>query len=205
MCRNVPVWCCAPGLVLAWLVALFAFQRNSSAEETSERSKDAASPDIRKLFTMHCGKCHGADGKGTAGRTLFPEIPDFTKADWQQRHTDAQLLASILEGKGMGMPGWRDKLTKEQGRKLVRHIRLFGPKKSKETKITPARADDAVAKLQEQFEKLQKEFEALSKMSAAAAGYETLARDLIPDTRRLASGRDSPVPAFSLRLCTGCH
>ena len=49
-------------------------------------------------------KCHGADGTGSPARGLLDEIPDFTSVTWQAQRVDAQLLASILDGKGSGMP-----------------------------------------------------------------------------------------------------
>jgi len=71
-------------------------------------------------------KCHGSDGTGSPARDRLPEIPDFTKSSWQARRSDAQLLASILDGKDE-MPSWRDKISEEQARSLVAHIRAFAP------------------------------------------------------------------------------
>jgi mono/diheme cytochrome c family protein/uncharacterized membrane protein len=87
----------------------------------------ARAPAVRKLFRQHCAKCHGADGKGSAARGLMPDIPDLTKASWQRRRTDAQLLASILDGKGTDMPAMSSKLSKEQARGLVAYVRAFAP------------------------------------------------------------------------------
>jgi uncharacterized membrane protein len=71
-------------------------------------------------------KCHGADGTGSPARDRLPEIPDFTKSSWQAGRSDAQLLASILDGKDE-MPSWRDKIGEEQARSLVAHVRAFTP------------------------------------------------------------------------------
>jgi hypothetical protein len=71
-------------------------------------------------------KCHGSDGTGSPARDRLPEIPDFTKSSWQARRSDAQLLASILDGKDE-MPSWRDKIGEEQARSLVAHVRAFAP------------------------------------------------------------------------------
>jgi mono/diheme cytochrome c family protein len=54
---------------------------------------------VRALFQQRCVKCHGSDGTGKPARSRLPEIPDFTKSPWQARRSDAQLLASILDGK----------------------------------------------------------------------------------------------------------
>jgi uncharacterized membrane protein len=83
------------------------------------------------VFRKHCVKCHGADGTGKPGRRLFPEVPDFTKPSWQRRRSDAQLLASILDGKGEGMPPVRSKISAKQARDLVAHVRAFAPARGK--------------------------------------------------------------------------
>ncbi|MCI0457714.1 MAG: c-type cytochrome [Gemmataceae bacterium] len=72
-------------------------------------------------------KCHGADGTGSPARGDRPEIPNFTKASWQARRSDAQIMASILDGKGLGMPPGRGKISAEQARGLVAYVRAFAP------------------------------------------------------------------------------
>src|SRR5262245_54540499 len=67
-------------------------------------------PASRALFGQHCVKCHAADGTGSPARGLMPEIPNFTDGSWQARRNDAQLLVSILDGKGPGMPPGRAKI-----------------------------------------------------------------------------------------------
>src|SRR5262249_43559826 len=81
---------------------------------------------VRELFQQRCVKCHGSDGTGSPARSRLPEIPDFTKSPWQGRRSDAQLLATILDGKDE-MPRWRDKISQEQARGLVAHVRAFAP------------------------------------------------------------------------------
>src|SRR5262249_53112831 len=64
----------------------------------------AGAPADRELFRQHCVKCHGADGAGGPGRRRQLEVPDFTDAAWQARRSEAQLLASMLDGKGDERP-----------------------------------------------------------------------------------------------------
>jgi hypothetical protein len=64
-------------------------------------------------------KCHGADGTGSRARARLAEIPNFTDAEWQARRADAQLMASILDGKGEEMPPQRGKISEELARGLV--------------------------------------------------------------------------------------
>jgi mono/diheme cytochrome c family protein len=82
-------------------------------------------PAFRELFGQRCVKCHGSDGTGSPARGLLPEIPDFTKSSWQAQRSDAQLMASILDGRGQGMPPVRGKIGAEQVRGLVAYVRSF--------------------------------------------------------------------------------
>jgi uncharacterized membrane protein len=72
-------------------------------------------------------KCHGADGTGRPARDRLPEIPDFTEAPWQAEQADEQLMESILDGQGQEMPPFRGKISEEQARQLVNHVRSFAP------------------------------------------------------------------------------
>src|SRR5271157_446620 len=91
--------------------------------------------DVRELFRQHCTKCHGADGTGSQVRSCYPEIPDFTNAPWQARRADARLMASILDGKGSEMPPQRGRISEEQARGLVAHVRGFAPTREKPNSV----------------------------------------------------------------------
>jgi hypothetical protein len=91
-------------------------------------------------------------------RDTLPEIPDFTRSKWHQKRSDGQLLASILEGKGKGMPAFDRKINKKQAQTLVSYIRSFRPRGAK---ITPVREDD----FENQFRKLQEKFKQLKRQS----------------------------------------
>ena len=92
-------------------------------------SSSPGTPDVEELFRCQCVKCHGADGTGNKTRDRLPEIPDFSDTRWQTRRADAQLMASILDGKGDDMPPQRGKISDEQARDLVRYVRAFAPTK----------------------------------------------------------------------------
>lgn len=86
------------------------------AEETGE-----------SLFKGKCGMCHGPDG---SGKTMMGEklkIPDMHSADVQKK-TDADLKTIIVKGKDK-MPGYENKLSKEQIDKLVGYIRDLAKKR----------------------------------------------------------------------------
>ena len=101
------------------------------ASRSTSESKGPPSEAIRGLFQRSCASCHGADGRGNALRVQFPRIPDFASSNWQKGRTDAQLTASILEGKGTVMPAFGGKLGEVQVRELVTHLRSFAPAESR--------------------------------------------------------------------------
>jgi cytochrome c553 len=127
-----------------------------------DRRLEAARGRYRQL----CARCHDGDFSGAEWRKAGHRIPDFTSGPWHEAHTDAQLVASILEGKGSRMPAFAHALTDEQARELVVLIRKVNPAR-------PARpaAPDTVpsdfairyATLRDQLEALRKEYRELDK------------------------------------------
>ena len=71
-----------------------------------------------RVYTSKCAGCHGADGKG-----LIAGTPDFSSGQWQSSRSDAQLFASIKDGRGKLMPAWGKQLSDAQINALVGHIR----------------------------------------------------------------------------------
>src|SRR5579862_5097021 len=94
----------------------------------------AAGNTVKDHFVQSCARCHGKDGKGNEAREDLPNIPDFTNHKWQGERTDAQLVASILEGKGKEMPSFASKFGPERAQELVAYIRQFDPEKAKPEK-----------------------------------------------------------------------
>jgi mono/diheme cytochrome c family protein/uncharacterized membrane protein len=128
----------------------------------------AGTPAVRDLFRLHCVKCHGADGTGSPARPSKSQIPDFTTPSWQARRTDAQLLASILDGKGTEMPPVRGKISEDEARGLVGYVRAFAPTAKKSPKKEPeetASIDERFRRLQEQMDELRRELRKLSEGS----------------------------------------
>ncbi len=83
--------------------------------------------DYKKIFKNECKKCHGRDGKGSKrGKKLG--APDFTDAEWQASVTDAQLIASVTNGKKK-MPTQKGKLIQEEIKALVKYVRMLAPRK----------------------------------------------------------------------------
>jgi quinol-cytochrome oxidoreductase complex cytochrome b subunit/cytochrome c len=82
-----------------------------------------------ELYRVYCMGCHDADGAGNSFRKLSPELPDLTNAKWQASRTDADLLHSILEGKGKIMVPMKDKLGKADAEQMVAFVRGFSGSK----------------------------------------------------------------------------
>ena len=70
----------------------------------------------QKLFMrFNCAGCHGDHGGGGMGPSLRDE-------DWIYGNADAQIAASIAEGRAHGMPAWGTKIPTEQILKLQAYI-----------------------------------------------------------------------------------
>ncbi|MBI1764980.1 MAG: c-type cytochrome [Acidobacteria bacterium] len=104
------------------LIALaFAVAFMAAGRETGMNTVAAA--DAKAIYDTKCVKCHSADGKGL--KSLAP--PDFTDAKWQASRTDAQLKATILNGKET-MPAFKGALPPADVAALVKLVRGFAPK-----------------------------------------------------------------------------
>lgn len=92
-------------------------------------------PSGAELFAANCAGCHGPTGKGvrTAG------TPDFTEPQIQSKLADAQIAATIRNGKSERMPAFGGQLNGEQISELTAYVRSFAP--------TSSRASGAEAKL----------------------------------------------------------
>ena len=71
-----------------------------------------------RLFNWYnCSGCHGGHGGGGMGPTLRDP------KEWLYGSSDAQIFASIAEGRGKGMPAWGTKVPEEEIWKLVAYIK----------------------------------------------------------------------------------
>jgi cytochrome c oxidase cbb3-type subunit 3 len=52
-----------------------------------------------------CATCHGPQGHGDGPQGPMVHAPDLSRPDWQSRVTDAEILATIKNGKNQ-MPGF---------------------------------------------------------------------------------------------------
>ena len=74
--------------------------------------------EVFKSAKPACSMCHGTDGKKMTGTKEFAS-PDV------QKMSDAELAATIKDGKPPKMPAYKDKLTDDQVKALVAYIRSF--------------------------------------------------------------------------------
>ena len=77
--------------------------------------------DLKSFFQERCAVCHGPDGTGrgpTGGRLGGRNLAD---GRWLAKQQEADLVATILRGKGP-MPGFRRQLSEPEARRLVVNV-----------------------------------------------------------------------------------
>lgn len=86
----------------------------------------SAGDDTAALYKGKCAMCHGEKGAGdtTMGKKLG--LKSLGSAEVQKK-TDAELSKVITDGKGK-MPAYGAKLTADQIKGLVAHLRTFAKK-----------------------------------------------------------------------------
>ena len=92
-----------------------------------------AGDDANKIWDTNCAACHGKDGKGHTMMGRKWDIKDLTDPKVQDSFDDAQAAKIIKEGvtdKGVEkMKAFGDKLSNDDIKALVAHIRSFKPAK----------------------------------------------------------------------------
>jgi len=79
------------------------------------------------LYKAKCAMCHGADGSGNTPMGKKLEIHDL-RAETTRSQSDAQLAEILENGKGK-MPGQKGRLSKDEIKQLVAHVREFAKKR----------------------------------------------------------------------------
>jgi mono/diheme cytochrome c family protein len=132
------------------------------------RAEDESPSLQRRAATMRlparCSRCHDADGTGRSSSADFREIPDFSNHKWQDSRSDAELLVSILDGKGTHMPGFRGRVADDEARALVASVRSFSQaaRVGRADSAAPNEFDRRFRELQEELEDLKKQFREVS-------------------------------------------
>ena len=86
----------------------------------------AVEMDGAKIYAERCTVCHGVGGKGDGpgGAALNPHPRDHTDGKYMNAKPDAELLATLHNGKG-AMPAWKGILTDEQIAAVLAHVRTL--------------------------------------------------------------------------------
>lgn len=98
------------------------------AENTTAPSPVATMDELaagRNLYKENCARCHQDDGTGGKvtidGETLDP---DNLTTDKMKKEPDAEYIEHITEGiPDEGMPSFKDKLSNEEMKEIVKYIR----------------------------------------------------------------------------------
>ncbi|MCA1590953.1 MAG: cytochrome c [Acidobacteria bacterium] len=127
-------------LVLVFCIAVITFactqNQNTGVDRTSSDNQDASSPMASPEFTTksetgatlfadNCAVCHRDDGTG--GKTSFEgrqlDVDDLTSKKIKA-FSDHKITNYIRNGiEDEGMPAFKDQLSEEQVRTIVRYIR----------------------------------------------------------------------------------
>ena len=111
-------------LTMVWLLPLPAL-----AEEEIERFTDGNAANGAKLYKRYCRGCHGVDGRGGA-HTFMPHIENLTKKEYIEFIPDSFLFTVIAEGgvavgKSGYMPAWQSKMSDQDIKDVIAHIRTL--------------------------------------------------------------------------------
>ena len=111
-------------LTMVWLLPLPAL-----AEEEIERFTDGNAANGAKLYKRYCRGCHGVDGRGGA-HTFMPHVENLTKKEYIEFIPDSFLFTVIAEGgvavgKSGYMPAWQSKMSDQDIKDVIAHIRTL--------------------------------------------------------------------------------
>jgi mono/diheme cytochrome c family protein len=94
-----------------------------------ERFTDGEPAHGARLYRQYCRGCHGPDGRGGA-HTFMPHIGKLTQKDYIEFIPDSFLYTVIAEGgeavgKSAFMPAWKTKLSEQDIKDIIAHIRTL--------------------------------------------------------------------------------
>ncbi|MGQ0504374.1 MAG: c-type cytochrome [Myxococcaceae bacterium] len=83
--------------------------------------------DAAENWKAKCKSCHGDTGKGDTKVGQKEKVEDLSTAEFQSKHTDADIKQVIAEGstENKKMKPFKEKLTPEEIDALVKHVRAF--------------------------------------------------------------------------------
>ncbi len=85
--------------------------------------------DVKTNWEKQCLKCHGADGKGQTKMGRQSGVKDYTDPKVQEEMKDDKAMTimkeGIVENGKKKMDPYKDKLTDEEMKALIAHMRSF--------------------------------------------------------------------------------
>jgi mono/diheme cytochrome c family protein len=124
------------------------------------QSSEPGGGEANTLFRRYCQSCHGADGNGDP-RGAVKGVPDFIRAAWQQRRSDAQLMVAIREGKSSAIPPFNNRLREAQIKALVAHPCGFAPERPEPAPARPVGEEAPVTDFEARFRQVENELKEL--------------------------------------------
>ncbi len=99
--------------------AALVFPYVGQAQQTDSIASDGA-----LLYSKHCVKCHGKEGRANTLRGWFTSAQDLTDPKWQAETLDADILDALEKGP-RSMPSYANKLSIVEKNALLKVIRDF--------------------------------------------------------------------------------
>ena len=96
-----------------------AFPYAGQAQQTDRVVSDGAA-----LYSKHCVKCHGKEGRANTLRGWFTSAQNLTDPAWQAEALDADILDALDKGP-RSMPSYANKLSIVEQNALLKVIRNF--------------------------------------------------------------------------------
>src|SRR5687768_6775043 len=92
----------------------------------SSLSVTAFADSAADVWKAKCKSCHGDDGKADTKVGKAQKIDDMSTADWQTKHSDADIKKAINEGiPDTKIKPFKDKLSEAEIDSLVKHVRTL--------------------------------------------------------------------------------
>jgi mono/diheme cytochrome c family protein len=117
----------APGNEREWAPSDHDQPPGAAAASGQSRAQPGGATTLIDLaWSKNCASCHGAAGRGDGPQGPMLRAPDLTRADWQSRVTDQEILETIRKGRNK-MPAFDLPQPVLEG--LVQRIRTFRGKR----------------------------------------------------------------------------
>lgn len=124
---HIRVW-----LLLAIIVPFAATAQNQTEPDSGARAAAIDPGTSKQIFDQMCAGCHGTEGNGQEGTKsgFVPRIGTLANKVYMASVPDDYLVMIVKKGgdfmgKIATMPAWEKRLTDEEIRGLVVHMRTF--------------------------------------------------------------------------------